>query len=145
MSPRIEPEEQDFDPDEFGGEELLAAYREGLELFDAGEYHAAHEAFERCWLSMEGGDADFFKGLVQASICMHHARRENLEGARKLYSGHRRLLGPYSPEHRGLDVAAFLTEMQRAMRPVLRARGEERVPFDADARPRVGRAGPGVG
>ena len=139
MSPRIEPEEQDFDPDEFDASDFLAAYQEGLALFEAAEYHAAHEAFERCWLASEGGDADFFKGLIQASICMHHASRENLEGARKLYSGHRRLLGPFSPTHRGLDVAAFLMEMQRAMRPVLRARGEERVPFEHAARPRVSR------
>lgn len=137
MSPRIEPEEQDFDPDEFDASDLEASYREGLRLFDEADYHEAHEAFERCWLASEGGDADFFKGLIQASICMHHARRENLEGARKLYSGHRRLLGPFSPTHRGLDVAAFLTEMQRAMRPVLRARGEERVVFDPEGRPRI--------
>ena len=95
------------------------ALAQGVRLFDAGRYHDAHEAFESCWLANEGGDADFFKGLVQASICLHHLTRENLEGARKLYAGHRRLLGRFLPEHRGIDVAGLLAEMQRVLHPVL--------------------------
>ena len=140
MSPRIEPEEQDFDPDEFTAGDAEAAYEEGLTLFEAGEYHEAHEAFERCWLASEGGDAIYYKGLIQASICMHHAKRRNADGARKLYSGHRRLLGPFSPAHRGLDVAAFLGEMQRAMRPILKLRGEDCPPWDDEGRPRITRS-----
>lgn len=125
---RIEPEPEDFDPDAFDASDAEAALREGVRRFDAGEYHAAHEAFERCWLANEGADADFFKGLVQASICLHHATRGNGEGARKLYTGHRRLLAPFLPTHRGLDLARLLTELQAYLAPVLR---------DVTVRPRV--------
>lgn len=97
MSERIEPEEQDFEPEAFDGEAGERALAEGLRLFNEGSYHAAHEEFERCWLKNEAGDADFFKGLIQAAICMHHFQRENMDGARKLYSGHRRLLGAFLP------------------------------------------------
>lgn len=117
---RILPEEEDFDPDAFDADDARASLEEGIALFAAGEYHAAHEAFERCWLANEAGDADFYKGLVQASICMHHLVRDNPAGARKLYAGHRRLLGKYLPSHAGVDVAGFLGEMQRVLGPVLR-------------------------
>lgn len=117
---RIEPLPQDFDPDEFDEQAAGQALRSGVRLFNAGEYHAAHEEFERCWLANEAGDADFYKGLVQASICMHHLVRDNPEGAIKLYRGHRRLLGAYLPSQAGLDVAAFLGQMQGALAPILR-------------------------
>lgn len=135
---RMEPEEQDFDPDSFTAADALASFEEGARLFDEGAYHAAHEAFERCWLANESADADFYKGLIQACICLHHFERENLDGVRKLYQGHRRLLGAYLPAHRGVDVAGFLTEMQRVCSPVLRARAGERVAFPSDA-PRLPR------
>ena len=128
---RIEPEEIDFDPGSFTAEDARDALAEGVRLFGEGHYHEAHEAFERCWLANEAGDADFYKGLVQAAICMHHLVRGNPAGARKLYSGHRRLLGRFLPRHRGVDVELLLAEMQRVMRPVLR--GGER--GDLDPRP----------
>lgn len=72
------------------------------------------------WLETEGPDEGFLKGLIQAAICLHHFQHGNLEGARKLYAGHRRLLAPYLPAHRGVDLVAFLADMQRALRPVVR-------------------------
>jgi len=135
---RVLPAPEDFDPDAFGEEEGRIALAEGVRLFDSGAYHAAHEAFERCWLANEGGDADFFKGLVQASICLHHLERGNLEGARKLYAGQRRLLGAYLPSHRGLDVAALLEEMRRVLQPVLRGAR----PDPTGPRPRIGALDP---
>jgi len=142
MSERIEPEQQDFEPEGFDAQAGELALARGVRLFDEGDYHAAHEEFEKCWLKNEAADADFFKGLIQAAICMHHFQRANLDGARKLYSGHRRLLGEYLPEHRGIDVAALVAAMQAALRPVLRAAAGEAVEFDAASRPRMGSSSP---
>jgi predicted metal-dependent hydrolase len=91
-----------------------------VELFNAGRYHDAHEALEELWLATEGPDSDFYKGLIQAAICLHHLARGNLDGARGLYRGHRRYLAAYLPEHLGIDVARFLADMQRYLEPVLR-------------------------
>lgn len=134
---RIEPEEQDFDPDELARRGEGAVLADGAALFDARRYEEAHEEFEKLWLANEAGDADFFKGLIQAAICLHHLQRGNLDGARKLYSGHRRYLAAYLPSHRGLDVQAFLAAMQACMRFVLRGRPEERFPMDALTVPRM--------
>ena len=110
--------------------------RAAIELFDAGEYHESHEVLDDLWEGTHGEDADFYKGLIQAAICMYHFSRGNLEGARKLYRGHRRYLAAYVPAHLGLDVEGLLAEMQRCLGPVLRAPAGEPVAFDAAQRPR---------
>lgn len=114
-----------------------AILRAGIELFDAGRYLAAHELFEELWESTEGAEADFFKGLIQAAIALHHFQAGNLEGAAKLYSGHRRCLAAYLPTHAGIDLERFLVEMQTFLRPVLEKRAGEGVPFRLEARPRM--------
>ena len=112
----------------------------GRELFNAGDYHDAHEQIEQLWEATHDESSDFFKGLIQAAIALHHFRKGNLAGAKKLYSGHRRYLAPYLPTHLGLDVAAFLDEMQSFLRPVLRAREGDVVAFEMDGRPQLRRA-----
>lgn len=112
---------------------------EALRLFEAGQYDEAHEVLDVLWEATHGEESDFYKGLIQASICLHHLSLGNVEGARKLYAGHRRYLASYLPRYRGVDVQGFLEEMQRTLRPALRAAPGAPVAFDAAARPRVPR------
>jgi predicted metal-dependent hydrolase len=135
---KIEPGEPAYDPAEWREGDAERHWQRGLELFRAGEYEEAHEEIERLWLSTEGADSDFYKGLIQACIALHHFQRGNLEGAAKLYGGHRRYLAAYLPAHRGLDLAAFLEEMRRCFEPVLRRTPGNDVRFDPARRPRLG-------
>jgi hypothetical protein len=118
-----------------------ATLQAGIELFDAGRYLAAHELFEELWEATEGSEADFFKGLLQAAVALHHFESGNLEGAARLYTGHRRCLAAYQPAHAGLDVTRFLADMQGFLRPVLDPTPGESVPFPAHRRPRIFRVG----
>ena len=117
--------------------EREATLRAAVGLFDVGRYLAAHELFEELWEETEGPDSDFFKGLVQASVALHHFQSGNLDGAAKLYSGHRRCLAGYLPTHAGLDVARFLADMQAFLRPVVERRADESIGFELARRPRV--------
>lgn len=140
---KIEPEDPAFDPADWTDGDAERHWRRGLELFEAAEYEQAHEELERLWLSTEGPDSDFYKGLIQACIALHHFQRGNLDGAAKLYSGHRRYLAPYLPAHRGLDLSALLEEMRRCFEPLVRRAPESEVRFDRERRPRLVR-GPGA-
>jgi predicted metal-dependent hydrolase len=113
---------------------------QAIELFNSAAYHEAHEVLDELWLATEGPDSDFFKGLIQACIALHHFSLGNLDGARKLYSGHRRLLAPYLPFHKGIDVAALLADMQHAFAPLLR--GGEPLALDPRSSPRIARSAP---
>ncbi len=99
----------------------LAELSAAIELFNAGKYLAAHEVLEELWEATQGPEEGFYQGLLQAAIALHHLEQGNLEGAARLYRGHRRCLGVYLPRHRGLDLAGFLEAMQRALGPALAA------------------------
>jgi predicted metal-dependent hydrolase len=88
-------------------------------LFNDGRYLACHELFEELWESTEGPDSDYYKGLLQAAMALHHLQKGNLAGAAKHYAGHRRYLARYVPAHRGVDVEALLRALGRALAPAL--------------------------
>jgi predicted metal-dependent hydrolase len=121
--------------------EREASLRAGVELFDAGRYLAAHELFEELWEGTQGPENDFFKGMVQAAIALHHFESGNLEGAAKLHAGHRRYLASYLPAHAGLDLARFLADMQAFFRPLIERSPDESVVFEHARRPRLTRTG----
>ncbi len=134
---RIEPDDPSFDPAQWSANSGVEHVARGIELFNEGRYLAAHEEFERVWLSTHGPGSDFLKGLIQAAIAMHHFEKGNLDGAAQLYSGHRRYLAAYLPVHDGMDVAAFLAEMQRTLQPVLRRMPGISICFDSTTRPAI--------
>jgi predicted metal-dependent hydrolase len=75
----------------------------GLELARGGEYFAAHEALEDAWRAADDAEKDFFQGLVHVVVACE----------RQLEKAARRLT-PFAPGHQGLDVAAFLQQVERA-------------------------------
>lgn len=101
------------------GDPFDAAFREGLALFNEGRFFECHEVWEGLW--MVEGDTDramVLKGLLQAAIALHHFRRHNLAGARKLYEGQRRILAPFAAGAFGLDLTAFARAMDRCCAPL---------------------------
>ncbi len=109
-------------------------------LFHQEKYLAAHEVLDDLWEQTQGERSDFYKGLIQAAIALHHFQEGNLEGAAKLYKGHRRFLAAYLPNYLGWNVADFLASMQTALRPVVRARAGEQVDYATIEKPRLERA-----
>ena len=99
----------------------------GVELFNAGRYWDAHEAWEEAWMpDRRGPDSGFYKGLIQvAAGCLHYGRRNRRGAVNKWRSG-TAYLRPYLPRHRGLELAplvahvdACLAAMEREAWPAL--------------------------
>ena len=79
-----------------------------------GEYFTAHEELELAWRAAEQAERDFYQGLVHVTVAWYQAGRGNRNGcARQLEKAERRL-GPYAPEHRGVDVADVLRQVRSA-------------------------------
>ena len=57
--------------------------RAGIAVYNAGYYHAAHDAWETRWLDLESGTDDerLLHGLIQFTAAVYHARERNWEGA----------------------------------------------------------------
>ena len=60
------------------------ALGEGLRLYDAGEFFAAHEAWESVWLLAREPEKTFLQGLIQVTAAFHHLQRDNRLGTTRL-------------------------------------------------------------
>jgi uncharacterized protein len=79
-----------------------------------GEYFAAHEELELAWRAAEPGERDFYQGLVHVTVAWYQAGRGNRNGCVRQLEKAQRRLGPYSPKHRGVDVAHILRQVEVA-------------------------------
>lgn len=59
---------------------MLTAIRQ----FNAGQWYACHETLEALWLKETGEVRDFYQGIIQLAIALHHWRNGNFNGAIKL-------------------------------------------------------------
>jgi hypothetical protein len=84
-----------------------AALRAGVAVYNAGEHHAAHDAWEAEWLDLPDGSEDerLLHGLIQYTAAVYHARRLNWSGATGLARSAREYLVDLPATYRGVDVA----------------------------------------
>ncbi|RDI71415.1 DUF309 domain-containing protein [Halopelagius longus] len=85
--------------------------RVGAAVFNAGDHHAAHDAWEPRWLELADGTPDerLLHGLIQYTAAVHHARNRNWSGAVGLATSAREYLGEVADgdgNYRGVNVAA---------------------------------------
>ena len=93
---------------------LSADLERGLDLARSGEYFAAHEALEDAWRAAEPEEKDFFQGLVHVVVAWYQAGRGNRTGFERQLAKAARRIGPFAPDHRGVDVAALLRQVESA-------------------------------
>ena len=94
------------------------SYERGVELIRAGAYFEAHEELEDEWRAAEPAERDFLQGLVHVAVAWYQAGRGNRAGCERQLEKATRRLGPYAPEHRGVNVASLLDQVAEAARVV---------------------------
>jgi predicted metal-dependent hydrolase len=99
-------------------------YLQGIEHFNQCDFFEAHEVWEDLWKDIEGPTRDFYKGLIQVAVCLHHFGNGNIRGAKKLYHSSRGYLAPYGPKHAGLDVERFLGQLDVCCQEILESQEE---------------------
>ena len=93
---------------------MADAYKAGLEHIRAGRFFEAHEELELVWRAADAGERDFYQGLVHVAVAWYQAGRNRpVATARQLEKAARRL-APFAPNHRGVDVADVLAQVERA-------------------------------
>jgi uncharacterized protein len=91
-----------------------AAFKAGLDAIRDGRYFEAHEELELAWREAAAEERDFFQGLVHVAVAWYQAgRRRPVATASQLEKAARRL-APFAPEHRGVDVAGVLEQVETA-------------------------------
>jgi len=97
-----------------------AALDEGMELYDAGHYWHAHEAWERAWLEMpddERGDAEILlRGMIQLAAALHLKSVGRIEGATSNLRKAREKLALAPAHFMGIDFTLFHTSIAQLER-----------------------------
>jgi predicted metal-dependent hydrolase len=96
----------------------MSKFVTGLDLIRRGEYFAAHEELEDVWRAAEPAERDFYQGLVHVAVAWYQAGRGNRVGCERQLEKAARRLGPYAPEHLGVDVASVVTQVEHARKLV---------------------------
>jgi hypothetical protein len=100
--------------------------RAGVAVYNAGHYHAAHDAWEERWLDLPEGDDDerFLHGLIQFTAAVYHARERNWSGTTGLAESGGDYLADLSPDYRGVNVETvrdYLAALRRDPEHIERA------------------------
>src|SRR5512133_639988 len=99
---------------------------QGIREFNSGEWFKCHETVEDLWIGSEGEIRNFYQGIIQIAVALHHWRNGNFGGAVSLLKGGAGYLGRVSGACQWVDVAALMADADR-MRTALEELGKERM------------------
>ncbi|MGA1981381.1 MAG: DUF309 domain-containing protein [Acidobacteriaceae bacterium] len=85
---------------------------DGLRHYNAGEFFAAHEAWESVWLHAPQPEKTFLQGLIQVTVAFHHLQRSNPLGATRLLTAALRKLSPHSPNFCGIATTPLCDDIR---------------------------------
>jgi predicted metal-dependent hydrolase len=88
---------------------LLRAFGE----FNRGDWFECHETLEDLWIGEEGEMRDFYQGILQIAVALHHWRNGNFGGAVSLLEGGTNYLRRVCPVCQRIDVAGLIAAASR--------------------------------
>jgi predicted metal-dependent hydrolase len=103
-------------------EEHAAAYPQeylaGIDLYNAGEFHAAHDAWEERWRDDCGPrEKLFLQALIQSAVIFHHIEIGRRGAARRMYGMAREKFARLGEERfMSLDVREYVEGLSRSLR-----------------------------
>jgi len=91
------------------------ALAEGLRLYEAEEFFAAHEAWEIVWLGSQEPDKTFLQGLIQVTAAFYHLQRNNPLGTVLLLQAALRRLEHYPVRFGGISVTLLCNDIRERL------------------------------
>jgi predicted metal-dependent hydrolase len=82
-------------------------YQEAINLFNAREWYAAHDAFEELWHESVGEERAVFQGIIQIAVAEHHLRNGNRRGSLLLMAEGLNHLQAAPPQGLGFDLPSL--------------------------------------
>jgi hypothetical protein len=102
-------------------EEHALAYPEeylaGIELYNAGEFHAAHDAWEDRWRD-EAGPSEklFLQAMIQSAVAFHHLEIGRPGAARRMYQMAKEKFARLDAERfMSLDLRDYQAQLDHAL------------------------------
>ena len=98
-------------------------YLAGIDLYNAGEFHAAHDAWEERWVD-EAGPREklFLQAMIQSAVVFHHLEIGRPGAARRMYQAATEKFARLGAERfMSLDLADYQAQLERALSWLLTA------------------------
>jgi hypothetical protein len=104
----------------YSEEHLLAypiEYIAGIDLYNAGEYHAAHDAWEERWMGPVDADEKLFlQAMIQSAVAFHHLQIGRPGAARRMYLRAKEKFARLNqPIFMSLDLADYQAQLDRSL------------------------------
>src|SRR3989449_8794871 len=92
-------------------------YIAGIDLYNAGEYHAAHDAWEERWMGPVDQDEKLFlQAMIQSAVAFHHLQIGRPGAARQMYTRAKEKFERLGQSvFMSLDITEYLRQLDRAL------------------------------
>jgi predicted metal-dependent hydrolase len=90
----------------------------GIELFNTKQFYHCHDVLEAAWKEEHGPAKQFYQGLIQLAVALHHLVRQGYNGASPLLAEGIQKLEPFSPTYLGVNVGKLVAEARRCQQRV---------------------------
>lgn len=102
------------------------AFWEGIDQFNQREFYECHDTLEAIWMNAVSAEKNFFQGILQIAVGLHHLRNENWRGAVILMGEGVNRLHQYPADYGEIDVDALMTQTSALLKH-LQVAGAEQV------------------
>jgi predicted metal-dependent hydrolase len=104
----------------YSEEHILAypvEYLAGIDLYNAGEFHAAHDAWEERWMGPVAPDEKLFlQAMIQSAVAFHHLQIGRPGAARQMYLAAKEKFARLGcKDFMSLDLEDYQRELDRAL------------------------------
>jgi hypothetical protein len=102
-------------------DEHVAVYPEdyiaGIDLYNAGEFHAAHDAWESRWMDDVGpSEKLFLQAMIQSAVAFHHLEIGRPGAARRMYQMCKEKFARLNTERfMSLDLQDYQAQLDRSL------------------------------
>jgi hypothetical protein len=92
-------------------------YIAGIDLFNEGEFHAAHDAWEDRWMGEVGQDEKLFlQAMIQSAVAFHHLEIGRPGAARRMYQMAKEKFARLGVQNfMSLDLEDYQAQLDRAL------------------------------
>jgi len=92
-------------------------YIAGIDLYNAGEFHAAHDAWEERWMGpVDANEKIFLQAMIQSAVAFHHLQIGRPGAARQMYLAAKEKFARLNCRiFMSLDLAEYQAQLDRSL------------------------------
>ena len=114
-------------------------YIAGIDLYNAGEFHAAHDAWEERWMDEVGPrEKLFLQAMIQSAVAFHHLDIGRPGAARQMYLRAKEKFARLGcPVFMSLDLVAYQAQLDVALSWLLSVADPRQLPQPEIVPPKI--------